>query len=36
VDSILDKIGKHGLESLTPEERRTLEKASKDLRGRGN
>jgi hypothetical protein len=36
VDTILDKIGKHGLESLTPEERRTLEKASKDLRGRGN
>ncbi len=34
VDTILDKIGKHGLESLTPEERRTLEKASKDLRGR--
>jgi len=35
VDSILDKIGRHGLESLTPEERRTLEKASRDLGGRG-
>lgn len=35
VDAILDKIGRHGMESLTAEERRTLEKASRDLGGKG-
>lgn len=34
LDLILDKINRTGLESLTPEERRTLEEASKRLRDR--
>ncbi len=31
VDAILDKISAHGFQSLTPEERKTLEKASKQM-----
>lgn len=34
VDPILDKISKHGMQSLTPEEKHILEKASRKL-GRG-
>lgn len=33
IDEILDKIGSQGMESLTADERRLLEKASKDLGG---
>ena len=35
VDAILDKINQHGFQSLTPEEKRILEKASENL-GKGN
>ena len=31
IDPILDKIGKHGLKSLTKEERRVLDKAKDNL-----
>ena len=34
VDRILDKIGEHGIESLTPEERRILEQQGKKLKDR--
>jgi len=33
VDAILDKISAHGLESLTEQERRTLERASRRMSG---
>lgn len=33
LDDVLDKISHHGLESLTPEERRVLDEASKKMRG---
>ncbi len=36
VDAILDKISHQGMASLTPEEKRTLEKASEQLSKRGN
>ncbi len=35
LDRILDKIGEHGLQSLTPRERATLERAREYLRNRG-
>ena len=33
IDAILDKISAHGLESLTEQERRTLERASQRMSG---
>ncbi len=34
VDDILDKISRHGMQSLTAEERRTLDKASDEMKRR--
>jgi hypothetical protein len=34
MDRLLDKVAHQGLHSLTPPERRFLEKASEQLRGR--
>jgi len=34
LDALLDKVAHHGLHHLTPAERRQLEKASEQLRGR--
>ena len=35
LDRLLDKIGQHGIDSLTSDERRLLDEASKRMRGEG-